>query len=529
MEQYCLYLRKSRADIELEAKGELETLARHEKILLDLSKKMKLNITKIYKEVVSGETIDARPVVQHLIEEVENGQWTGVVVMEVERLARGDTIDQGIISRAFKLSNTKIITPIKTYDPANEFDEEYFEFGLFMSRREYKTITRRIQRGRIQSAKDGKFISSTPPFGYDKVKILDDKGYTLKPNEDANIVKIIYDLYINGYRNESGELEHVGTDRIASILDKMALKPTVSKKWSKSSIRDILKNPVYMGKLRWSYKKEIKTVENGKMIKKRSKCDNCILVDALHEAIITEEQFNKAQKILKQNTRSRTKKDLSLKNPLSGLIFCKKCGRLMTRLGPNSHNPYDVIKCPNKDCDNISAPIYMVEKALIDYLQDYVAQHKLDMETEDNEVVNNSMIETKKNALENLKQELDKVHKQIQNTYDLVEQGIYTIDVFTSRNQTLTKRANEIQDSIHDLEKRIKEEETLHANIVSFIPAIENALDCYYKLDSAQEKNDILKNILLRVDYEKNVRNTRGKLEVYNFDLTVYPILPKTL
>ena len=46
---YCMYLRKSRADIEAEARGEGETLARHEKILLDLAKKMKLNVTQIHR------------------------------------------------------------------------------------------------------------------------------------------------------------------------------------------------------------------------------------------------------------------------------------------------------------------------------------------------------------------------------------------------------------------------------------------------------------------------------------------------
>ena len=120
--QYCLYLRKSRADSEAEARGEGETLARHEKALLDLAKKLNLNITAIYREIVSGETIAARPVMQQLLQEVEQGIWDGVLVMEVERLARGDTIDQGIVAQTFKFSDTKIITPIKTYNPNNEFD-----------------------------------------------------------------------------------------------------------------------------------------------------------------------------------------------------------------------------------------------------------------------------------------------------------------------------------------------------------------------------------------------------------------------
>ena len=125
--QYAIYLRKSRADIEAEAHGEGETLLRHEKALLDLAKRQKLNVTEIYREVVSGETISARPMMQKLLEEVEQGIWSGVLVMEVERLARGDTIDQGIVSQAFKYTGTKIITPMNVYDTSNEYDEEIIE------------------------------------------------------------------------------------------------------------------------------------------------------------------------------------------------------------------------------------------------------------------------------------------------------------------------------------------------------------------------------------------------------------------
>ncbi len=155
---YAIYLRKSREDIESEKYGEGETLARHEKILTNLAKKRNLNISKIYREVVSGETISERKEMQKLLQDVENEKWNGVLVVEIERLARGDTADQGRVLRAFKYSHTKIITPIKTYDPDNEFDEEYFEFGLFMSRREYKTINRRLQRGREISVSEGKFV-----------------------------------------------------------------------------------------------------------------------------------------------------------------------------------------------------------------------------------------------------------------------------------------------------------------------------------------------------------------------------------
>ena len=147
-ETYCMYLRKSREDRELEKYDNVDTLDRHRKALLDYADKHHLNIGEIYEEVVSGETISERQEMQRLLTDVENNKWSGVLVMEVERLARGDTSDQGIVCKVFKYSSTKIITPVKTYDPNNEFDEEYFEFGLYMSRREYKTINRRLQRGR---------------------------------------------------------------------------------------------------------------------------------------------------------------------------------------------------------------------------------------------------------------------------------------------------------------------------------------------------------------------------------------------
>lgn len=171
METYCIYLRKSRADAEAEARGEGETLARHENTLLELARRQRLPISKIYREIVSGDTIAARPQMQQLLQDVESGTYAGVLVMEVERLARGDTIDQGIVAQAFKFSNTKIVTPIKTYDPSNEYDEEYFEFSLFMSRREYKTIKRRMQAGRAAAAREGKYVGNIPPYGYDRKKL----------------------------------------------------------------------------------------------------------------------------------------------------------------------------------------------------------------------------------------------------------------------------------------------------------------------------------------------------------------------
>ncbi|MCD8089241.1 MAG: recombinase family protein [Clostridiales bacterium] len=249
---YALYLRKSRKDRELERFGDEETLKRHEKALLKVAEERNYNISHIYREVASGETIEARPEMQRLLRAVEKGEYKGVLVMEVERLARGNTKDQGIVSEAFGLSNTLIITPAKTYDPSNEFDEEYFEFGLFMSRREYKTINRRIQRGRLASVYEGKYIGAAAPFGYTKVKLENAKGYTLRPDENAETVGLIFSLYTDRSKNLS-------LKKVAESLDKAGIKPPSAARWSRSSVKDILTNPVYTGKIKWQSRKVIKT------------------------------------------------------------------------------------------------------------------------------------------------------------------------------------------------------------------------------------------------------------------------------
>lgn len=168
MENYAIYLRKSRADAEIEALGEGETLTRHKERLLKLAEKNGITPEQItiYKEIVSGDSISERPQMQKLLNDVYLKKYAAVLVVEVERLARGNTKDQGEVSDAFQYSGTKIITPTKVYDPTNEYDQEYFEFGLFMSRREYKTISRRMAAGKSASVSEGNYIGSRIPYGY---------------------------------------------------------------------------------------------------------------------------------------------------------------------------------------------------------------------------------------------------------------------------------------------------------------------------------------------------------------------------
>lgn len=121
---YCIYLRKSRADLEAEARGEGETLARHRRALTDLAAQRHLPVSEVYAEIVSGETISERPEMRRMLSAIETGSYEGVICMDVDRLGRGDGADQARILKTLKYTRTLIITPYKVYDPASSETDE---------------------------------------------------------------------------------------------------------------------------------------------------------------------------------------------------------------------------------------------------------------------------------------------------------------------------------------------------------------------------------------------------------------------
>lgn len=527
--QYCIYLRKSRKDMDLGSGiTEEETLERHEKTLLGLARKYQFNVTQIYREVVSGETIAARPVMQHLLSEVERGLWQGVLVMEIERLARGDTMDQGFVSQAFKYSNTKIITPMKTYDPNNEFDEEYFEFGLFMSRREYKVINRRLQRGRLASVKEGKYVANQPPYGYIRKKIENDKGYTLEPHPNqADVIKIIFDLYTEGLVNEDGSRNRLGVSLIAKRLNSLKIKPQRSEYWTSSSIRDILINPVYIGKIRWNWRPNVKQMTDGQVevSRPRANVEDCIIVTGLHEAIVDEDTFNSAQEYMSKNPSSPVPKGSSVKNPLAGVVKCAKCGRSMVRR-PFNNGQADILMCSATSCNNVSSALFYVENRILQAMEEWLKEYKLKWDVNETAPKTNSLMEMKQKLFVKLEKEITTLEKQRDNLHDLLEQGIYDTQTFLKRSQDIGQRINQTNNEIKNIKEELKLEEMREESRHSIIPKVENLLEVYNQLQSPKAKNDLLKEVLEKVEYLKE-KNGRWHNSPDDFEITLYPKLPK--
>ncbi len=516
-ESVCIYLRKSRADREAEARGEGETLARHEHILLDLAKKQGYSIGAIYREVVSGETIADRPVMQQLLREVESGMWDGVLVVEVERLARGDTIDQGTVARAFQYSDTKIITPIKTFDPNNESDEEYFEFDLFMSRREYKTIKRRLNAGRISSVKEGKYCGNKPPYGYERVKLEKEKGYTLRPvPAQAEVVKMIYTWY-------AGDgCEQIGVAKIVRKLNDMGIKSALGSDWTPASIQGILTNPVYIGKIRWNGRKTVKTIQDGQVVKTRPRSKDVLVCDGLHPAIISDNLYNSAQKIRQKNPPRPISIKNTVRNPLAGIVYCSKCGRAMVRRPYQKSGQEDTLMCPYTSCPTVSSKLSLVEKAVIDGIEEIAEEYKLNNDISVSSKDIDLGIVSKQNLIHEKESELERLNNQKTKQYDLLEQGIYTTEVFLERSKAIAESVQACSDSIEKLKEEINRDKVLVEQQSAFIPRCEELLNNYWSLDM-ESRNKMLKSLIDKVIYTKDNKNAYGRGNEIKFELDIFP------
>ena len=203
LDMLIIYLRKSRKDMDYFKDEPIEkTLERHEKDLQEYVKRIfgkPIPEKNIYREVASGDTIEDRPVMQEVLKRIEDENVKGVICIEIERLARGNTIDQGIIAQTFKYTNTKIITPMKIYNLDNEDDLSYFEDGLYQSRKYLTYVKRILNRGRERSVKEGNYVGSVLPYGWGKEKIIGEKGYMLVENkEEADVIRLMADLFLFG-------------------------------------------------------------------------------------------------------------------------------------------------------------------------------------------------------------------------------------------------------------------------------------------------------------------------------------------
>ena len=498
------YLRKSRKDYEFANESIEKTLERHEKILQEYAVKMfgvPIPEENIFREVVSGDTLADRPEIQKVLSLIESNKYKAVLTLEIERLARGNTIDQGIIAQTFEFTDTLIITPQKIFNLHDELDRSFFEDGLYQSRK-YLLYTKKIlARGREQSSKEGNYVGSSTPFGYDKIKLEHEKGYKLIiNNEEAEIVRLIFKMYLDGK----------GTQNIANKLNEIGAKPRKKSYWNANMVRNILCRRAVNGKITWNRRKITQNMENGEIIKKRPIHEEYIIVNGLHEAIIDDDTWNKAHEIMKK--RKREKPPTEIKNPFAALLYCKKCGEKMVRR-PYENGRISSIICRNNTCNNISSDLNYIEDKVLENLREILKN--IENTYIDNVDAKRTDYDTIKNSIN---VEIEKAKERLKNVYEFFENGIYDKSEFQNRKEDINKEIKAHENDLKNIE--IEEKNDKSDKYISAIPKIKNALLIYDKL-SPSEKNELLKAFISKIYYLKEKRGRWDNNSLTDFTVEI--------
>lgn len=502
-DEYIMYLRKSRADNPHESVEEV--LEKHETILQELAERDlggRIPEHCIYREVVSGETISERPEMLAVLAQIENPKLKGVLVVEPQRLSRGDLEDCGRIVNAFRYSKTEVITTNMAYDLTNKMQRKFFEQEL-MRGNDFLEYTKEILlRGRIAAVKRGCYIGNTPPFGYNKI-VNKDGDNTLEPNEFAPAVLMAFEMYAN---------ENKTYLQIARHFDKLGIKPMRSDIWEKTSIRFLLTNKHYIGMVVFGSHRTEKTVVDGQVVARRSRPaspEDTIIAKGKHPAIVPLDLFEAAQ--AKTDSNPRAKLDTPLKNPLAGVLCCHKCGKVMAQ-HPYKH-ARDRIECRNRNgCGSKSTYLDTVVDAVAFALENE-SLPELEARLKNDE---GKAASIQKKQIEKMSKELEELYAKEERQHDLLESGTYTEEVFVKRNKVVHAQIEELKSLIFEAKKNIPKEINYEDKIVKLKEAISGLRD-----DSItpEAKNMLLKAIVERIDYEylswEGKGNVRFKLHIF--------------
>lgn len=490
-----MYLRKSRAE-ELKDTTE-ETLRRHREQLEALAARCGYHIILTFEEVVSGESLYARPQMLAMLEAVSGGDYDAVLCMDIDRLGRGSMAEQGIIFDALRRSNTKIITPDKIYDLNNENDEEMTELYSFIARRELKIIKKRMRRGILKSVEDGAYLSNAP-YGYKKTKI--GRTCTIEPFEpEAQFVRMAFDLYAN---------QNLGSAAVAKRLNALGAKPRRGESFSRNSITYMLKNPVYIGKVVWNKHHYIQ--KDGKRCSVPTP-EKKQIVDGCHSAIIDEATFRLTQEILTKQWH-KGYFDGTIKNPLAGIVRCGNCGAKMVRHPNGKRTKTPFLMCPTAGCIP-TAPADEVEQAVLNSVEQQL------LKIEASGILSCAPdLSAYDKAIISAESELKRIASQTSQIHTFLETGVYDVDTFLDRRHSLEERTAILKELIR---KQQAEKEAAAASDLSAAAAkIRSVLEIYWSCDAPQ-RNTLLRSIIDSVSYYRSPSSRRPSSSPFSVSVSL--------
>lgn len=322
----ALYCRLSVDDGNFGGSVSIET----QKILLEqYCKDHKITDYKFYcDDGCSGTNFD-RPSFKKMLSDIDEGKINLVIVKDLSRFGR-NYVEAGMYVQRFTDSNIRFIAADDNYDSLVNSDDLLFPIKNVVNEMYARDVSKKTKAAKKAKARDGQFIGSKAPFGY-KIN-PNDRHHLIVDEPAAQVVKRIFRLASEG----------VGYNKMAKIFrEEKVLTPIAyfnlnnpdyfkSDYWRKefdwhvTSIRAILNNEVYLGKLVYG-KQRNKSMKSKEKV--RNPKEDWIVVENCHEPIITQELWDTVHKILNAKHRPAKAGEVQM---FAGLLYCSDCGHCLT-------------------------------------------------------------------------------------------------------------------------------------------------------------------------------------------------------
>lgn len=407
-------------------------------------------IYNIYEDRgISGKSITNRPGIKQLLNDATKNKFDLVIVWKLNRISRKllDILNIVELLNKHNIAFRSLTESFETETPSGKLQLNIMgAIGEF----ERETIAENVKMGMIARSKEGQWNGGVV-LGYDSIQLNNEgkkrKNTVLKINEnEANTVRKIFQLYSEGN----------GYKAIVNRINKEGYKTKRGNQFAVSTVKEILRNPIYIGKIRFNVRQDW-----GKKRRKNIN-DNPILVEGQHEAIIDVETWNKVQVILKERSKKHNKVYDS-EQPLTGILRCPVCGAGMTisrstrKRADGSKVILEYYCCgnwKNKGTAVCNSNTIRVEKAnayVMDKVSELMNDESILRKVVDNINKNKSTkLKPTLKQMEQLNKEIDKLNIKKDKNLELFEDGILA-------KSELSTRVKAINDDIEKLKLREQE------------------------------------------------------------------------
>jgi len=425
--------------------------------LEDYAKREGYEVCKVYWDDGVSAYSTRRPALQELLSDAKAMRFELVIAYKLDRFSRNlkDLLNLVDELSAYGVAFKSDAEPFGTSTSAGRL--MFQQLGSF-AEFERSRIAERVVPGMIRPAKQGNWQGSCyAPFGYKYNKPK--KLLEIVP-EKAKIVQLIYRLYIEGR----------SSFRVIEYLNKNGYKSRSGKLFYNKFICDVLKNPIYMGKIVWNRKQYLKSAKADRDYKYQvNDAEKFIVVKGRHQPIISEEDFIQVRKIVDERKRSWTPRRTDAQYLLHSIMGCAKCGNyysgLLAMSNPKTKFKKRWYRCSGplhhkNKCKNRSVKAEDIEPIIDDVVRALASNPKL----KNNRLISMSGKNLDKNQFLSINgdeagNKLATNHKKQAKLTDAYLENILGEDVFRGKMEKLCAQESQLQNILAGVELAAMERE----------------------------------------------------------------------